>query len=286
MDVEKTEFMNHKSIKGSKWIFLMTGAAVITGVTLFLSACSSHSGAKTEMTHEATVAPTATTVRVVETQFPTQTPSESSEEENLTFESVAELMDFLADDDPFIGPEDAPVVIVEFSDYACPFCGKFYLDTLPLILEAYPDEVKYVHRDYPIFGDVSFHLSESVDCALEQDKFWEMHEVYLALFSDFDPESMGHGKPQEPGGHDDRFDAYTDEKILELAETAGLELDSFSACLEERRYEDEVYYDYEIGAQIGIQAVPFFIINRQVVNGAQSFEVFQQVIEQSLMTGG
>lgn len=281
MDEEKIGPVGNKPEKRSLWIIAMVCIAAIIGIALFLGRHSSDS----EAMNEEIITPTTAAVRVVETQSPTQTPSESSEEEELTFESVAELMDFLADDDPYMGLEDAPVVIVEFSDYACPFCGKFYLDTLPLILEAYPDEVKYVHRDYPIFGDVSFKLSESVDCAMEQGKFWEMHRVYLELFSDFDPESMGHGKPREPGGHDDRFDNYTNEKILELAESAGVELDSLSACLDERRYEEEVYYDYQIGAAIGIQGVPFFIVNGQAVSGAQSFEVFQQVIEQSLATG-
>jgi len=220
------------------------------------------------------------------TSTPTPTPTADPEDDGSSFKSVAELMDFLADDDPYLGLVDAPVVIVEFSDYACPYCGKFYLNTLPLILETYPDEVKYIHRDYPIFGDVSVKLAISVDCALEQDKFWEMHEVYLALFEDFDPESMEHGQPPEPGdngGHDARFDYYTDEQILELAQTAGVEdLDRFSTCLSEERYVEEVYGDYQIGVAIGIQGVPFFVINGKAVSGAQPFEVFQQVIEQSL----
>jgi protein-disulfide isomerase len=257
--------VNHLSIPTSLRIAALAGFAVLIAVLLLFSGQPASS--------EATGDPTSTPP-------PTATP----EEEEYRFKSVAELMDFLADDDPYLGPDDAPVVIVEFSDYACPYCGKFFLDTLPLILDAYPDEVKYVHRDYPIFGDVSVKLAISVDCALEQDKFWEMHQAYLEHFSDFDPESEHHGPPQQGGsGHDDRFDYYTDEQILELAKNAGVaDLDQFSTCVSEAQYEDEVYGDYQIGAAIGIQGVPFFVINAQAVSGAQSFDVFQQVIEQSL----
>lgn len=281
--------MNNQPAKRSRWRIAIAALGIGLFFSLSLATLLLSTGTSVA---EGDITPTdrfRSLATVVVTAAP-PTPTATPEAEEVVFESVAELMDFLADDDPYLGPADAPVVIVEFSDYACPFCGKFYLDTLPLILEAYPDDVKYVHRDYPIFGDVSFQLAISVDCALEQDRFWEMHESYLAVFSDFDPAAMGHGgppsgengDPPEPGGHDARFDYYTEEQILELAAEAGVELESFTTCMVEQRYAEEVYLDYQVGAQIGIQAVPFFIINGQVVNGAQPFEVFQQVIEQSL----
>jgi protein-disulfide isomerase len=272
--------MNGAAAKKRWWLVALGGIVILAGLLVFLGGRDADSGLAAGATAEPTPL-TRTATPTANVQPATATPADSSPESR-TFASIEDLMIFLADDDPYLGPEDAPVVIVEFSDYACPFCGKFYLDTLPLILEAYPDDVKYIHRDYPIFGDVSFKLADSVDCALEQGKFWEMHRAYLEVFSDFDPASIEHDKPQNPDERDERFDYYTDEQILELAESAGVEPDAFSSCLSEARYQDEVAYDYQIGREIGIQGVPFFIINGQVVNGAQSFEVFQQVIEDSL----
>lgn len=82
-----------------------------------------------------------------------------------------------ADDDAFHGPADAPVVIVEFSDFRCPYCGRFYKETLPQILDAYPDDVKFVYRDFPIFGEESARASMATECAEEQDAFWAMHDM-------------------------------------------------------------------------------------------------------------
>ena len=218
---------------------------------------------------------------VVEAQSdeePTATPP--------TITSIKELMVFLADDDPSIGETDAPVVIVEFSDYLCPYCGKFYLETLPQIMEEYPEQVLYVHRDYPIFGDSSVELALSAGCAGDQDLFWELHRVYLSYFEDMDFEALAERKRNPPeqgeGGFHDMQNYYTEERILEIAEEIGMDLGLFSECMADQRHLSEIAYDYQIGAQIGIEGIPYFIINGQTVSGAQEYELFQQVIDYAL----
>jgi hypothetical protein len=82
------------------------------------------------------------------------------------------------DDDPSLGPADAPVTIIEFSDFGCGFCGRFANETLPLILQAYPQQVRYVYRDYPVpISQFSQEAARAAECADNQGKFWDMHTL-------------------------------------------------------------------------------------------------------------
>jgi protein-disulfide isomerase len=169
------------------------------------------------------------------------------------------------DDDAFLGPQDAPVVIVEFSDFQCGYCGRFYEETLPLILANYPNEVKFVYRDFPIFGEDSLRAAMATECAREQDKFWEMHN---RLFTRLNT----------------REDApLSDETLVSFAQELGLETRSFSECLSSQRYSDEVLLDYQAAQTYGLRGTPGFVINGVVYAiGAQPFEVFDQIIQSEL----
>src|SRR5690606_35254580 len=85
-----------------------------------------------------------------------------------------------ADDDPAIGPEDAPVVIVEFSDFRCPYCKRFRDETLPVLLEEYGDQIRVVYRDFPVVGGEVAAIA--AECANKQGEFWAYHD---ALFENF-----------------------------------------------------------------------------------------------------
>jgi protein-disulfide isomerase len=168
----------------------------------------------------------------------------------------------LSDDDAVKGDPDAPVTIVEWSDFECPFCGRFYENTLPQIEEQYINtgKAKLVYRDYPL----SFHRNaqksaEATECAGEQGKFWEMHDK---LF--------------ESGvtGGVDAFKQYA----VEL----GLDTASFNSCLDSGQMAAEVQKDMAEGQANGIRGTPGFIINGKVISGAQPFAAFQQVIEAEL----
>ncbi len=171
-------------------------------------------------------------------------------------------MKALADDDPFLGDEDAPVTMIEWSDFECPFCGRFYSQTEEQLIQQYVDtgKVKFVYRDFPL----SFHpnaqkAAEAGECADEQGKFWEMHDL---LFE------------QGVQGGVAGFKQY--------AQQIGLDTAEFSQCLDSGAMASEVQNDFNDGQRVGISGTPGFIINGQLVSGAQPFQVFQQVIEGAL----
>src|SRR3972149_5159483 len=84
------------------------------------------------------------------------------------------------DDDPALGPEDAPITIVEFSDFNCPYCPKFHIETFTPLMTAYPDQIRFVYRDFPITSQESFVAAQAAHCAGQQGSYWEFHD---ALFS-------------------------------------------------------------------------------------------------------
>lgn len=169
------------------------------------------------------------------------------------------------DDDAFLGPADAPVVIVEFSDFQCSYCGRWYDETLPLILANYPQEVKFVYRDFPIFGEDSLRAALATECAEEQDKFWEMHN---RLFDRL---------------HEEEKPVLSEETLVGYAQELGLETRGFSECLSSQRYFDEVLLDYQVAQSYGLRGTPGFVINGVVYTiGAQPFAVFDQIIQSEL----
>jgi protein-disulfide isomerase len=166
------------------------------------------------------------------------------------------------DDDEVKGDPNAPVTIVEFSDFECPYCTRFFTQTLPAITEQYIDtgKVKFVYRDFPL----SFHpnaqkAAEAAECAADQDKFWDMHDK---LFED------------GVKGGVNSFKQYAAE--------LGLDTAAFDECLDSGKYTDEVQKDLADGSRLGVSGTPGFFVNGKYVNGAQPFEVFQQAIEAEL----
>jgi protein-disulfide isomerase len=166
------------------------------------------------------------------------------------------------DDDPFLGNKDAPITIVSFEDYQCPFCKRAFDQTLPLIKQEYIDsgKVKFVFRDFPLgFHPEAQPAAEASECANEQGKFWEYHD---ALFAN-----------QATLGRD---------LYLRLAEDFGLDVNQFTQCLDSRKYKEEVEKDFNYGSQVGVSGTPTFFINGIKLVGAQPYQAFQQIIEQEL----
>lgn len=171
-------------------------------------------------------------------------------------------MEALVDDDSVLGDEDAPITIVEFSDYECPFCGRFYSQTLPQIKEEYINKgkVKLVYRDFPLnFHPQAQKAAEAAECAGEQDKYYEMHDL---LFT------------QGVQGGVASFKQY--------ASQIGLNTAKFNECLDSGAMVSEVRKDTADGAAAGVQGTPAFYINGVEVSGAQPFSVFQQVVDAQL----
>lgn len=170
----------------------------------------------------------------------------------------------LVDNDPFLGDVDAAVVIVEFSAYACPFCKRHYDQTFVPLLENYGQYIRYVYRDFPTINpDVSFPAALAANCAEEQGKFWEYHELLFAN--------------QSRLGRDYFFLA---------AEQLELDMAEFTVCFEEQRYLDEVNADYFDGSLNSISGTPSFFINGTSISGAQPYEIFERIVLRELDKAG
>jgi len=174
--------------------------------------------------------------------------------------------------------------------HLCPWCGTFYFDTLPQLLEAYPTELCYVHRDYPVLGrgdpDAPERAALAAGCALEQGFFWEMHSALFEPYRDMDMSQHMRGGPG--GGMPDHSERdamsqpYTADALRETAESIGLDMDAYDACVADLTPAAEIVHDLQDGMQLEISSVPTYIINGVMVQGAQSLEVFSQVIDEAL----
>jgi protein-disulfide isomerase len=199
---------------------------------------------------------TGITGNVVREENPIQQPQQRQQP------SQPEIIDVSIDDDSILGDEDAPVTIIEFSDYECPFCARFYLNTLPQLKREYIDtgKVKLVYRDFPL----SFHqnaqkAAEAAECAGEQDKYYEMHDKIF-----------------------ENQQAITTTNLKEYAKEIGLDTNEFNECLDSGEMANEVQKDFQDGQNAGVRGTPTFFINGKLLRGAQPFEEFQKIIEKEL----
>ena len=180
-----------------------------------------------------------------------------------------------ADNDPIIGSPDAPITIIEFSDFQCPFCARFHVQTLPSLMEEYIEQgkVKLVFRDFPIQNIHPNALPAAVaaECANDQGKFKGMHDL---LF-----ENQKQWSSLETSPALSTFVQYA--KDLQINE------EEFTSCLTEGKYIDEIRKDLEDGRNYGVTGTPgFFIGNDDVgyveLKGAQPFDSFKKVIDSQL----
>ncbi len=168
-------------------------------------------------------------------------------------------LDVDVDDDPAKGPAKAPVTIVEFSDYQCPYCGRAEATVLE-VLKKYGDKVRLVYRDYPL----SFHQNANIaaqasDCAKEQGKFWEMHDAMFANQSKL-----------------------TQPDLVETAGSLKMDKDKFKSCLDGGKYKDEVQKDFDAGMKYGVTGTPTFFINGIPMVGARDVNSFADIIDSEL----
>ena len=168
---------------------------------------------------------------------------------------------------PSRGSPDAPVTIVEFSDFQCGYCRKFWQDTLPRIEEKYIriGKVRFVYRHLAILGPPSVQAGIAAECAHEQGKFWPYHD---RLFTNTGPFAI------------------TTRNLKRHAEALQLDTAKFGACLDSERPREKVEQETIIGRAIGMTGTPGFLINRGRLIGAQPYEVFEEIIEGLLMEAG
>jgi protein-disulfide isomerase len=168
----------------------------------------------------------------------------------------------VAADDPVQGQANAKVTIIEFSDFQCPFCERFYSQTLGQIETNYikTGKAKLVFKQFPLsFHPFAQKAAEASECAREQGKFWEIHNKI------FDNQANI---------------AVTDLK--KYASDLGLDTTKFNDCLDSSKYAAGVAADVQIGQNAGVSGTPSFVINGQLLVGAQPYAQFQQAIDAAL----
>ena len=160
-----------------------------------------------------------------------------------------------------LGSANAPVTIVEFSDFQCSFCKKFWADTLPKVKETHikKGQVRFVYRHFAILGKHSVQAAQGAECAGKQGKFWEYHDRLFA----------------NQGGL-----AFTDSKLKQYARELRLNVRAFTQCLDSAKYKETVEGETAVAGFLGARGTPTFFVNGRLLVGAQPFEVFQSVIEE------
>ncbi len=162
---------------------------------------------------------------------------------------------------PFAGDKDAKVVIVEYSDFQCPFCAKG-ADLLKKIKEKYGNKVKVAFKNFPLpFHNHAEAAAVASLCANEQstNHFWKMHDEMFANQESLDIEGL-----------------------KKAASKVGLKADAFAKCLNENKYLGQVKADIEDGKKVGVKSTPTFFVNGQLISGAQPIEVFAEIIDEEL----
>jgi protein-disulfide isomerase len=192
-----------------------------------------------------------------------------------TQRTASQIFQVSLDDDPVKGDPNAPVTVVEFSDFQCPFCARFFIQTLPALQENYIDtgKIKLVYKDFPLD---SLHPNArrahiAAECADEQGKFWDYHDVLFEKQSEWNRLSS----------------ADLSSQLNQYATSMGLESANFNSCLSSQSVRDEVNADFLQAASYGATGTPTFFIGNEKngfikLVGAQPYAAFQAAIDAQL----
>ncbi len=160
---------------------------------------------------------------------------------------------------PSRGPSGAPVEIVEFSDFQCPFCQRAR-PTVEQVLKAYGDRIRLVYRHYPLRNHPNARpAAEAASCAAEQGKFWQYHDQ---LF-----------------GNSTKL---TNDDLKQHATAVGLDREAFNTCFDQKKYKKDIDADIAEADDAGVSGTPAFFINGRSLDGAQPFEAFKRIIDEEL----
>jgi protein-disulfide isomerase len=163
-------------------------------------------------------------------------------------------------DDAVLGAANAPVTVIEFSDFQCPFCQRV-APTLKRLKQTYGDKIRIVWKDFPLTSihPQAFKAAEAGNCAREQGKFWEYHDRLFANQQALQP-----------------------DELKAHAAATGLDAEKFNACLDTAKYSDRIQEQIGVGSQLGINSTPALFVNGRPVTGAQPYEFVAGVIDEEL----
>jgi protein-disulfide isomerase len=168
-------------------------------------------------------------------------------------------MDVSVDDDPSIGPSDAPITIIEFGEFQCPYCGRAQ-ESIDRLMAEYEGQIQFVYRDFPLgFHDRAIPAAIAANCAEPQGKYWEMHRMMMAAQHDL----------SEP-------------TITGYATQLELDMDAWTTCRNDPAQAAEVQADMAAGTALGVTGTPAFFVNGVFLAGAMPYETFKQIIDGEL----
>ena len=167
---------------------------------------------------------------------------------------------------PVLGKSDAPITIVEFADFQCPFCGRFYQSTAKDIIEKYvkTGKAKLIYHDFAFLGEESNWAAQAARCAGDQGKYWQYHDY---LYEHQNGENEG---------------SFAKNNLKSFALEVGLNADDFNTCLDSGKHAQEVLDDTEAGRKLGVTGTPTSFVNGKIVQGAVSFSQFEPTILKAL----
>ncbi len=168
---------------------------------------------------------------------------------------------------PVKGNSNAKVKIVEFADFRCPFCERFFTDTEGQLIKDYVDtgKVAFIFRQYEFLGAASVVAGNAAECANEQGKFWEYHDWLYKNQPDESDTSM-----------------FNTDSMTTAAVSLGMNGDQFRSCLSANKYNANLQKDLSEGQSIGVSGTPTFYVNGQQLVGAQPYTAFKAIIDTEL----
>lgn len=172
---------------------------------------------------------------------------------------------------PILGSLDAPLTMVEFGDYQCLNCNRYFHNTEHTIVQNYVEtgKLKVIYMDFAFIGQDSMFAAQAAHCAEEQGKYWEYHD---ALFSNWNGENTGWASMHN---------------LKRFADNVGLEHKSFNECLDSGKYASKVRHNTDMGRQLGVTGTPTFFIfksegDAQKIVGSQPYSTFNTVLDSML----
>lgn len=200
-----------------------------------------------------------------------QAQDQNQAQEDPVHEELLALARRDADDALAVGEPDAPVVLIEYSDFQCPYCGRFARETKPELVRTYVDEgvLRIEWRNFPIFGAESDQAARAAWAAGQQGRFWEFHDVAFA-------------EPRERNSGD-----FAEDALVAMAEEAGVaDLARFRGDMDSDAASTAVARDSEEGFALGVTSTPAFLINGEPMLGAQPTRDFADAVERAAERAG